>query len=146
VSAQHTPGPWHFTWDGEGQPGRVGVVLPCEPVEHCGYDSHCIALTQPGKFDARANAERIVQCVNAHDDLVAALASARKLLERCGPHLQGVEPECCGNYESDYGAEYMGQREVVPVCCSHPIDLSDHAANELRVIDAALAKATGRTA
>lgn len=81
MSGEHTPGPWHFTWDGEGQPGRIGVVLPCDPVEQCGYDSHCIALTQPGKFDARANAERIVQCVNAHDDLVAALETAKAGLE-----------------------------------------------------------------
>lgn len=79
--------------------------------------------------------------MSEHDELVSALASARKLLERCGPHLQGVEQECCGDYEAGYGGEYMGEREVVPVCCNHPIDLSDHVANELRVIDAAIAKA-----
>lgn len=63
--ATYTPAPWEWTWDGEGQPGRVAVVLPVEPVEDCGYSSHCIALTQPGKFDAKANARRIVACVNA---------------------------------------------------------------------------------
>jgi hypothetical protein len=72
--------------------------------------------------------------------LLDALLSARKLLERCGPHLQGVEQECCGNYETDYGAEYMGQLEIVPVCCCHPIDLSDYVANELRGIDALIAQ------
>lgn len=75
--------------------------------------------------------------------MTAALRSARLILERCGPHLQGVDQECCGNYEPGDGGEYMGQREVVPVCCGQAIDLSDHIANELGVIDAVIAKATG---
>lgn len=61
TATKHTPGPWDWTWDGEGQPGRVAKTLPCEPVEDCGYDSVCIALTydQRGRFDQRANAQLI---------------------------------------------------------------------------------------
>lgn len=77
--AAHTPGPWHWTCDGDDQPGRVGVTLPCEPVEHCGYDSHCIALTQPGKFDQRANAR-----------LIAAAPDLLRELERCAVHIAAM--------------------------------------------------------
>jgi hypothetical protein len=61
IAQAATPGPWHWNFDAKGYPGRVGKTVPCEPVEHCGYDSHCIALTYDGneRFDSRANAEHI---------------------------------------------------------------------------------------
>jgi hypothetical protein len=61
IAQAATPGPWHWNFDAKGYPGRVGKTAPCEPVEHCGYDSHCIALTYDGneRFDSRANAEHI---------------------------------------------------------------------------------------
>lgn len=62
MSAQHTPGPWTHHRDGLPELGNQ-----CEVIE--GADGTLIvymAMRRP------ADAERIVQCVNAHDDLLAA--------------------------------------------------------------------------
>lgn len=152
MSAQHTQEPWTIHVEPVLSKPMAAIALSALvdgtkdfsgvlPMI-VGVNGLCTAVTGCGP-DGAANATRIVQCVNAHDKLVLALRSARALLERCGPHLQGVGQECCGQYEAGDGGEYMGQREVVPVCCDHPIDLSDHVANELGVIDAALAVAAG---
>lgn len=40
--------------------------------------------------------------------------------------LWGEVQQCCGNYQSGYGGEYMGQQEMVPVCCECPdVGLND---------------------
>ena len=152
-AALHTPGPLQIQngTDIFGPMGGVsaaGVVADENDAWHVADCNVGIAfvngeLRELAWSEKQANARRLVLCWSAHDGLVAALTSARKLLERCGPHLRDIEPECCGNYEPGDGGEYMGQREVVPVCCDQPIDLSDHVANELGAIDAALRAATG---
>lgn len=42
--------------------------------------------------------------------------------------LWGEVQVCCGNYHAGYGGEYMGQVEMVPVCCGCPdVERSDGA-------------------
>lgn len=80
LAQEATPGPWHWTWDGAGQPGRVGKTLPCEPVEDCGYNSHCIALTQEaGRFDQQANAAFIAAADPATVLRLLAVVEAAKV-------------------------------------------------------------------
>jgi hypothetical protein len=85
MSAQHTPGPWvqHALMVSEaGQPvGRERDIC------HCGLgmrrDAH----------ESEANAARIVQCVNAHDELLAALILARNCM---ASELRLPVDECVG--------------------------------------------------
>lgn len=42
--------------------------------------------------------------------------------------LWGEAQQCCGNYHAGYGGEYMGQVEMVPVCCGCPdVERNDDA-------------------
>jgi hypothetical protein len=42
--------------------------------------------------------------------------------------LWGEAQVCCGNYHAGYGGEYMGQVEMVPVCCGCPdVERNDDA-------------------
>lgn len=70
-AAQHTPGPWvaeeRFDSDGETSLG-LAIYAGRQEVAR---------LPGIGQQDF-ADAQRIVQCVNAHDDLVAALKRARR--------------------------------------------------------------------
>lgn len=151
-AAKHTPGPWERLpeIDAEtGEPtGRLDDVIygPWYTQHFAGEDHRVRDTVCAVGFSNHQSHQANAQLIVAAPVMLEALRSARKLLERCGPHLNGVEQECCGQYEAGEGGEYMGQREMVPVCCDHPIDLSDCVANEIGVIDAAIAKATGSAA
>jgi hypothetical protein len=60
VEASHTPGPWEV--DGETIYGPDGYLI-----------ASVIPYYPENVEKQAANARRIVQCVNAHDELVAAL-------------------------------------------------------------------------
>lgn len=65
MSAQHTPGPWAI-----GEKNHIGPISR-EDDQTYGF---VIPVAQVWLTDnAAANAQRIVQAVNAHDELVAAL-------------------------------------------------------------------------
>lgn len=74
MSAKHTQVPWQVNHRDKSQVCDAdGEVRGCAP----------IALCQGGTLgENRANARRIVQCVNAHDELVAALKQAIEATER----------------------------------------------------------------
>lgn len=120
----HTPGPWEavdsltvrgpFAFGDRDKPG----------VQVCSL-THYVPATERA-----ANARLIAMAPTMLD----VLTSVRALLARCGPNLAGVEQECCGCYVSS------GHPEEPPECCARPIDLSDHVAEELGLIDAVLAK------
>jgi hypothetical protein len=64
MTAQHTPTPWQvITVRGATQVSGNGKIIA--------------SIVQP----AEANAAHIVRCVNAHDELVAALQLAQKVLD-----------------------------------------------------------------
>lgn len=68
----HTPGPWHVEPESYSQWHGMHVAIFAPPpagTKHC--QKICILHDYAGS--ALANAERIVLCHNAHDDLVAAL-------------------------------------------------------------------------
>jgi hypothetical protein len=69
MSAQHTPGPW-----GTAPNWPRGMTAVCW---HTGTGWQLVATAQ-----TEADAERIVQCVNAHDELVAGLEKAVAEIER----------------------------------------------------------------
>lgn len=64
MSAQHTPTPWCITREGP---------FGCEISGDVNNVAYCSAVRNE---PAKANAEHIVLCVNAHDDLVAAAQAA----------------------------------------------------------------------
>jgi hypothetical protein len=75
-----TPGPWE----------AKGVWLFSEEgtfIAHLSYGG----VDEPGIYAARANARRIVQCVNSHDELVEALRNLVVMLPSDCPERDGSE-------------------------------------------------------
>ena len=134
LASAATPGPWHV--DQDPRPGMEwNRSIACDPD---GDSWVCIMCHSGGKDDARdeATAAYIASCspdrILKLVEIARAATSAKLLLERCGPHLQGVERECCGS------PNWSGHPEDEPQCCGHAMDLSDHIANELHALRAAL--------
>lgn len=74
----HTPTPWTFRPEAKDEDG--------EPAFFSIYDSRGreVANTAGGNFPTnieKRNAEHIVRCVNAHDELVAALRDAIRVMD-----------------------------------------------------------------
>lgn len=83
LAQRATPGPWDVV-DGN----RVSVTLPCPPVEQCGYDSVCVALTYPDRrHNHVANAAFIAACdPSTILKLVAVVESARRWESKPSAH------------------------------------------------------------
>jgi hypothetical protein len=79
-AAQHTPGPWAID-PNTGEicaPTARGYVTVCDPTM-----GHSLATMRSLPVDEKqANAERIIQCVNAHDELLE-VARGFEALMRC---------------------------------------------------------------
>jgi hypothetical protein len=77
--AEHTPTPW-FLLDQKLRPQFATRILEIQGPDR-------LAVVQWGGFDgldrnqAKANAEFIVRCVNAHDELMVALERVQRALE-----------------------------------------------------------------
>jgi hypothetical protein len=83
---QHTPTPWHLLKpnDHSGDCGITALGLP-NVLAECFAD-----IRHAGEHsaqEAQANAAHIVKCVNAYEDLVAALKMARKRLTDDGRYM-----------------------------------------------------------
>lgn len=86
LAEEATPGPWEAWSDGPGRPRkRVGVTMPCEPVEDCGYLSHCIALTQSDhpRLNADANGQYIAAMSPDTASKLIAVALAAQAIAMC---------------------------------------------------------------
>ena len=71
MNKSHTPTPWRVDGADIVSPSECAVVAT---VQWCGEG-------RDGESDA--NAAHIVRCVNAYDDLVAALTAAQEFLQTC---------------------------------------------------------------
>lgn len=80
--AKHTPGPWKADH-------KSGWIVDARGEPVCQFWNRFDEDFQ----DRAANIGRIVQCVNAHDALVAALRSAKDALQQ-GFEDCGEDPEC----------------------------------------------------
>jgi hypothetical protein len=69
MSTNHTPTPWRVTTTAYGRP----LIESSDGTEICKLFSY--------NSEGYATADHIVRCVNAHDELVAALEYALSLLE-----------------------------------------------------------------
>lgn len=80
-NVQHTPTPWEHLPDEEGSPIVGAGQRIC--------DMDCRSFSDDESFESQtaqmeADAAFIVRACNAHDELVAALKHAEKMLERHG--------------------------------------------------------------
>lgn len=66
TKAAHTPGPWRYVRANPSPTTGEHLIAGATP----GYLAE---VRDCGSGDVAANARRIVQCVNSHDDLLAAL-------------------------------------------------------------------------
>ena len=90
-----TPGPWIYASTGptmQAYEQPFAITQSGERNLICG----CFGDVQGGFPTALANARRIVQCVNAHDDLVAAIAGLLCIQDQMAPFGGGCLP-------ADYG-------------------------------------------
>ena len=80
--SKHSPTPWQY--------GHTDTPLGAQIVDGDGEAVACTSMRSGlGKPDPerKANGEHIVHCVNMHDDLVAAIKTAKEILfaeARCG--------------------------------------------------------------
>jgi hypothetical protein len=101
----HTPGPWHASSSGEGQPlNRIGYAMRGVGG---GYDSRCIALLSVS--------ERDDEVVSANARLMAAapelLANLKKLLAVCVA--MDAEQDNERPDEADYQAAIVSAARVI---------------------------------
>lgn len=85
MSAAHTPTPWMTQRCGELAPNDLMIVADLgkrpDGVQLISTVAKAMSIRQTPE-DTKANAEFIVRCVNAHDELVAALKPLVAFYER----------------------------------------------------------------
>jgi hypothetical protein len=79
MNTKHTPGPWIARQYRNAQPLDAACIIEAPDGTHIAdvYGTDDVGAGE-------ANAARIVQCVNAHDDLVVALRVMVERMERTG--------------------------------------------------------------
>jgi hypothetical protein len=113
MSAKHTPGPWFVR-----KLERLGEIRDCfvaaPDVLGLAYDAEILGDDEyrDGIERKLADAERIVQCVNAHDELVEITESAVSIVERyasdpadCVRRLQALMQRQCAAIAKATGSE-----------------------------------------
>jgi len=91
-AAMFTPGPWRYVPMLSGSENHRGFHL----YGTGSYGHWPFASVQPGDGDGalgEANARRIVQCVNAHDEMVDALREAETFVMLAVPHFAADRKE-----------------------------------------------------
>jgi hypothetical protein len=85
--SKHTPTPWKRAGR---QPDNHGVNI----VDYRGFLVAQARAAGGGWSDAKSNAAHIVRCVNAHDELVAALRSLAEQVHQFNINEDGDYPDC----------------------------------------------------
>jgi putative intracellular protease/amidase len=92
MKIKHTPAPWSVNKSDQcsimiHKECGNGVIIKIADVE---YDPSLLPADDPNASSHKANAEHIVKCVNAHDELVEALATASAYLRSAAKDLRNA--------------------------------------------------------